>query len=116
MVLQKQHASIYWRQLSSENRAAVEAAVAMDLWERSVNSTMARVPQVQDRIVRDPFHLGRMLNEAVDHLLHSPDLASPIKRRSTGNEPAPLFAVKKEILLRSEPRSLQFYLCPWPNS
>ena len=66
MVLQEQRASIYWRQLSSENRAAVEAAVAMDLWERSVNSTMARVPQVQDRIVRDPFHLGRMLNEAVD--------------------------------------------------
>jgi transposase len=55
----------YWQQMPEEHLAAVEA-VAMDMWEPYFNSTMAHVPAAADKIVYDPYHLGRMLNEAVD--------------------------------------------------
>lgn len=55
----------YWRQMPVEHRAAVEA-VAMDLWEPYFNSTMAHVPEAAQKIVHDPYHLARMLSEAVD--------------------------------------------------
>lgn len=55
----------YWKQLPTEYLAAVEA-VAMDLWAPFFNSTVAHVPEASGKIVHDPFHLGRMLNGAVD--------------------------------------------------
>jgi transposase len=55
----------YWRQIPVQHRAVVEA-VAMDLWEPYFNSTRAHVPQAAQKIVPDPYHLGRMLSEAVD--------------------------------------------------
>jgi transposase len=55
----------YWQQLSPEARTAVQA-VAMDLWEPYAQSTRAYVPDAAAKIVHDPFHLGRMLNKAVD--------------------------------------------------
>jgi transposase len=55
----------YWRQIAVQHRAVVEA-VAMDLWEPYFNSTRAHVPQAAQKIVPDPYHLGRMLSEAVD--------------------------------------------------
>lgn len=57
----------YWQQVPAEHRAAVEA-VAMDLWEPYFHSTMAYVPEAQGKIVHDPYHLGRMLSEAVDQV------------------------------------------------
>jgi transposase len=57
----------YWEQMPSEHRAAVEA-VAMDLWAPYFNSTLAHVPEASGKIVHDPFHLGGMLNEAVDNV------------------------------------------------
>ncbi len=55
----------YWQGVSEEHRAAVEA-VAMDLWKPYYQSTMTHVPEAASKIVFDPFHLGKMLNEAVD--------------------------------------------------
>ena len=55
----------YWQPMPNEHRAAVEA-VAMDMWEPYFNSTMAHVPEAASKIVHDPYHLSRMLNEAVD--------------------------------------------------
>jgi transposase len=57
----------YWQQVSAEHRAGVEA-VAMDLWEPYFNSTVAHVPAAASKIVHDPYHLGRMLSEAVDQV------------------------------------------------
>jgi transposase len=55
----------YWEQVPAPHRAGVEA-VAMDLWDPYFNSTMKHVPGAAGKIVHDPYHLGRMLSEAVD--------------------------------------------------
>ena len=55
----------YWQRLPSELRAGVEA-VAMDLWAPYYQSTVAHVPAAEGKIVHDPYHLGRMLSDAVD--------------------------------------------------
>jgi transposase len=55
----------YWQRLPSELRAGVEA-VAMDLWAPYYQSTVAHVPEAEGKIVHDPYHLGRMLSDAVD--------------------------------------------------
>lgn len=55
----------YWQSLSESQRAAVEA-VAMDLWEPYVTSTRAHLPGAEAKIVHDPFHLVRHMNEAVN--------------------------------------------------
>lgn len=55
----------YWQRLPSELRAGVEA-VAMDLWTPYYQSTVAHVPEAEGKIVHDPYHLGRMLSDAVD--------------------------------------------------
>lgn len=55
----------YWQRLSHERHAGGEA-VAMDLWEPHFNSTVAHVPEAASKIVHDPYHLGRMISEAVD--------------------------------------------------
>ena len=57
----------YWRQFRPAELAAVEA-VAMDMWEPYVNSTLAHVPGAADKIVHDPFHLVQHLNEAVNEV------------------------------------------------
>jgi transposase len=55
----------FWRALTSEQLAGIEA-VAMDMHKDYINSTMERVPNAQDKIVHDPFHLVRDMNEAVN--------------------------------------------------
>lgn len=55
----------FWQQLPPEHLPQV-AAVAMDMWEPYFNSTMAHVPEAGDKIVFDPYHLARMLGDAVD--------------------------------------------------
>lgn len=55
----------YYRSLSAERRAAIEA-VAMDMWEPYVKATLEAVPLVADKIVFDRFHIMQHLNEAVD--------------------------------------------------
>jgi transposase len=55
----------YWAQVPPEHREQVQA-VAMDMWDPYYDSTITHVPGAVDKIVYDPFHVGKMLNEAVD--------------------------------------------------
>jgi len=55
----------FWSSLSGEQIHAVEA-VAMDMWDPYVNSTLNHLPQAQSKIVFDKFHIAKHLSEAVD--------------------------------------------------
>jgi len=55
----------FWESLSPEQLAGVEA-VAMDMWEPYVQSTLEHVPGAASKIVHDPFHLVKYMNEAVN--------------------------------------------------
>lgn len=55
----------YWKQLTTEQLEGIEA-VAMDMWEPYVLSTCAYVPQGAEKIVHDPFHMMKHMNEAVN--------------------------------------------------
>jgi transposase len=57
----------YWQGIPEAHRAAVES-VAMDMWDPYFNSTLAYVADAAKKIVHDPFHIGRLLNEAVDRV------------------------------------------------
>ena len=57
----------FWESLSRAQRNGVEA-VAMDLWEPFVLSTMAHVPGAAGKVVHDPFHLVQYMNEAVNEV------------------------------------------------
>jgi len=57
----------FWKSLTAEQLAGVEA-VAMDMWEPYVNSTLAHVPGAAGKIVHDPFHLVKYMNEAVNEV------------------------------------------------
>jgi transposase len=56
-----------WESLSAEQLAGVEA-VAMDMWEPYVQSTLSHVPGAAGKIVHDPFHLVKYMNEAVNEV------------------------------------------------
>jgi len=55
----------YWKQLTQEQLNGIEA-VAMDMWEPFVLSTTAHVPQGDQKIVHDPFHMMQHMNQAVN--------------------------------------------------
>lgn len=55
----------FWESLTTEQLMGVEA-VAMDMWEPYVQSTLTQVPGAAGKIVHDPFHLVKYLNEAVN--------------------------------------------------
>jgi transposase len=55
----------YWKKLTADQLAGIEA-VAMDMWEPYVSSTSAHVPEGADKIVHDPFHMMKHMNEAVN--------------------------------------------------
>jgi transposase len=57
----------FWEALTAEQLAGVEA-VAMDMWEPYVQSTLAHLPGAVSKIVHDPFHLVKYLNEAVNEV------------------------------------------------
>ena len=57
----------FWDALTAEQLAGVEA-VGMDMWEPYVNSTLAHLPGAAGKIVHDPFHLVKYLNEAVNEV------------------------------------------------
>lgn len=60
----------FWQSLTPTQLAGVEA-VAMDMWEPFVQSTLAHVPGAQAKIVHDPFHLVKAMNEAVNEVRKS---------------------------------------------
>jgi len=55
----------FWQSLTAGQLAGVEA-VGMDMWEPYVRSTLAHVPGAAGKIVHDPFHLVKAMNEAVN--------------------------------------------------
>ncbi len=57
----------FWEELSAEQKAGIEA-IAMDMWEPFLESTRAHVPEAENKIAHDPFHLVRYMNEAVNEV------------------------------------------------
>ena len=57
----------FWESLMAEQLAGVEA-IAMDRWKPYVQSTLAHVPGAAGKIVHDPFHLVKYMNEAVNEV------------------------------------------------
>jgi transposase len=55
----------YWQSLAPEQREGIEA-IAMDMWEPYIQSTIAHVPEAKEKIVFDKFHIAKHLHEAVD--------------------------------------------------
>lgn len=55
----------YFKGLSSKQLAGIEA-VAMDMWEPYIRSTLAHVPRAAEKIVFDPYHIMTYMNKAVD--------------------------------------------------
>ena len=60
----------FWETLTTEQLAGVEA-VAMDMWEPYVRSTLVHLPSAASKIVHDPFHLVKYMNEAVNEVRKS---------------------------------------------
>ena len=55
----------YYRQFTEEERALVKA-VAMDMWDPYIAATRAYIPQAEEKIVFDHFHVTRQVTEALD--------------------------------------------------
>lgn len=55
----------FWETLSNERRNAIQG-VAMDMWEAYENSVREHVPNADEKIVYDKFHVAKHLGEAVD--------------------------------------------------
>jgi transposase len=55
----------YYRLFTKEERASV-IAVTMDMWEAFILATMDYIPQWEDKIVFDRFHVMRQVSDAVD--------------------------------------------------
>jgi transposase len=55
----------YYHSLSREQLAGIEA-VAMDMWDPFVTSTIEHVPDGRSKIVYDRFHVMKHMTEAVD--------------------------------------------------
>jgi transposase len=57
----------YWQSLAPEQREGIEA-IAMDMWEPYIQSTIEHVPKATEKIVFDKFHIAKHLHEAVDRV------------------------------------------------
>ena len=57
----------FWSSLTAEQIDAVQA-VAMDMWDPYVTSTLNHLPDAQRKIVFDKFHIAKHLSEAVDQV------------------------------------------------
>ena len=57
----------FWSRLSQEQHAGIEA-VAMDMWDPYIASTKQHLPNADNKIVFDKFHIAKHLSEAVDQV------------------------------------------------
>src|SRR5664279_975032 len=55
----------FWDMLSADQKAGIEA-VSMDMWDPFINSVRANVPNAEEKIVFDKFHIASHLGNAVD--------------------------------------------------
>ena len=67
---QQESLDAFWESLTAKQLAGVEA-VAMDMWDPYVQSTLSHVPGAVGKIVHDPFHLVQYMNEAVNEVRKS---------------------------------------------
>ena len=51
--------------LTKEQKAAIEA-VGLDVWDPFISSIMEHVPRAMDKMVFDPFHIVKHMNDAVN--------------------------------------------------
>ena len=61
----KQSLNGFYNGLSNRQQEGIEA-VAMDMWEPYIRSTKEHLPEAEDKIVFDKFHIAAHLNKAVD--------------------------------------------------
>ena len=66
----KESLDAFYQELTPAQREAVEA-VCMDMWEPFIQSTQTHIPNAQNKIVFDKFHIVQHLNEAVDKVRRS---------------------------------------------
>jgi len=55
----------YYEQLTAEQKSALQA-VAMDMWEPYIGATRDGLPNGDEKIVFDRFHIMREMTKAVD--------------------------------------------------
>lgn len=55
----------FWSGLTATQIDGVKA-IAMDMWDPYINSTLNHLPEAQSKIVFDKFHIAKHLSEAVD--------------------------------------------------
>lgn len=60
----------FWATLNSEQLEAIEA-VGMDMSPAFLSSTQEHLPQADDKITHDPFHLSRHMNQALNQVRRS---------------------------------------------
>jgi len=57
----------FWKTLTTEQLAGIEA-VAIDMWDPYIGSVRANVPDADEKIVFDRFHIAKHANDAVDQV------------------------------------------------
>lgn len=57
----------YYEALSEEQKARIEA-VAMDMWPAYIKATLEHVPEAEQKMAFDRFHVAKLLGEAVDQV------------------------------------------------
>jgi transposase len=55
----------FWDMLTADQKAGIEA-VSMDMWDPFINSVRANVPNAEEKIVFDKYHIASHLGNAVD--------------------------------------------------
>ena len=55
----------WYESLSDEQRKAIES-VSMDMWPAFINATLESLPEAEEKIAFDKFHVAKYLGEAVD--------------------------------------------------
>jgi transposase len=80
----------FWKSLSPEQLDGVEG-VAMDMWPAYIESTLANLPNAEEKIVFDKFHVTKYLTHAVD-----------LERRSAGRKDSTLKKTRYQWLRRPE--------------
>lgn len=57
----------FWKTLTEEQKQNIEA-VAMDMWDPYIASLREHLPEADQKIVFDKFHIAKHLGEAVDRV------------------------------------------------
>lgn len=86
-VRRNERLAAYYGSLSEQQREAVES-VSMDMWPVYISATLETIPQADQKIAFDKFHVAKYLGDAVDKVRRSEHraLVSEGDRTLTGTE------------------------------